>query len=139
MVRHTCVSGTHLVRALRTVTVDGTAYEEWTSGTYVGEVALLVAVAHDEDNSVREVAEARSLLGLLTSSTSVSLDAGHRRTQSELNAVVREIVPLMVRYVGASDCDTWLRGWEVRVGRVLVPCTYRDRRPDLLRDIVPSG
>lgn len=134
MVKYTCVSGNggFACRAIDTVTVDGTAYEEWSDDDYVREIATLTEIVYDDGNTVREVAVARGLLDELTSGTIVHMFPGRMRSQAELNAIVREIVPLIVRHVNSESCTTWLRDWNVRVCRVLVPCAYRMMRPEML-------
>lgn len=134
MVRYTCVSGNgrFACRAIDTETVDGTAYEEWSDDDYVREIATLTEVVHDDGNSVREVAVARALLDELTAGATVRMLDGRTESQAELDAIVREIVPLIVRHVNTQSCITWLRDWHVRVCRVLVPCSYRMMRPEML-------
>lgn len=134
MVKYTCVSGDggFACRAIDTMTVDGTAYEQWSDADYVREIATLTEVIHDDGNSVREVAVARALLDELTAGTTVRMLPGRTQTQAELNAIVREIVPLIVQKVNTESCVTWLRDWSVRVCLVLVPCSYRMMRPEML-------
>lgn len=118
--------------SLSSVTFDGTGYEEWDKRTYINEVDSLILTIDDDNNSVRDVAIASSLLDELQSSTIAISACYHRRSQKELNAIVREIVPLIIRHVTVWNCLTWLQDWDVGVGGVYVPCTYRERRPAML-------
>lgn len=134
MVPYTCMTGVgrFACKALDTVTVGGTAYEEWSDADYVREIATLTEVVYDDSHSVREVAVARALLDELTSNTTVRMFPGRTRSQGELNAIVREIVPLLVRHVNTESCTAWLHDWNVRICLVLVPCAYRMMRPEML-------
>lgn len=131
--RYTCVSGNPFVASLGSETVNGIEYERLNEREYIREVHSLILTVDDDNNSVREVALARSLLDELQTSTIVCRREGwHRLPQADLNAIVRQIVPLMIRHATVLNCETWLRDWEVRIVEVLVPCTYRERRPAML-------